>query len=182
LFLVREWYGWTGRPNDGARLLAVDVARGVVEREVAWGWRVAGQRPRVLPGPADSSIYTVENGRSIAGDMEQPVRVGNDVHFGVSWTRADKRPGSRKSGWEKLRAMIRHARPTAPGQPRERPGLFVVERGGPQFLRTVLALPRDEKDLDDVDTDAEDHCGDAARYRVLAVGAEVVLRRTVGLV
>jgi hypothetical protein len=32
------------------------------------------------------------------------------------------------------------------------------------FLRTVPTLQRDETKPDDVDTDQEDHCGDACRY------------------
>jgi hypothetical protein len=33
-----------------------------------------------------------------------------------------------------------------------------------QFIRTVPALPRDEVDMDDVDSRAEDHVGDETRY------------------
>jgi hypothetical protein len=49
--------------------------------------------------------------------------------------------------------------------PREDPGLFVFENCL-QFLRTIPLLPRDlEGDPEDVDTDAEDHIADEARYR-----------------
>jgi len=174
LYRVREWYGWNGEPNKGLRMLAVDIARGIVERELDWGWRDPNPdlAPRVRPGPADSSIYTVENGVSIGGDMGQKVRVGNIEYKGAHWTRADKRPGSRKTGWEAIRKMMKAGhRPK--DRPRERPGLFVVGDECPQFLRTVLALPRSERDLDDVDTDAEDHVGDEVRYRVRASGVVV---------
>lgn len=188
LFRVGEWYGWTGRANEGLRMLAVDVAAGIVEREVLRGWRDDSQRwgrshgaSRVRPGPADSSIFTVENGRSIALDMEGPVRIGGKVYPGVSWTAADKRPGSRVAGWEEMRAMIRAARPPGPGSVRERPGFFVVGDECPQFLRTVLSLPRDEKNLDDVDTDAEDHIADEVRYRIRSAGTEPRTGRTVGM-
>lgn len=177
VFRIAEWYGWTGRPNEGLRMLAVDVAKGIVEREVMWGWRTATSC-RVKPGPADSSIFTVENGISIAQDMAKPVRIGNHVHKGVEWTHADKRPGSRKSGWELMRKMVRNAKPE--NGPREHPALFVIEGRNPQFLRTILSLPRDERDLDDVDTDSEDHIADEVRYRVRAVGTEVRSGRTTG--
>lgn len=181
VFRIGEWYGWTGRANEGRRMLAVDVAAGIVERELLRGWRERGSRKsRVRPGPADSSIYTIENGRSIGLDMEQPVRIGNEVYPGVAWTRADKRPGSRKSGWEQMRAMIRDAH-RVKGRPREKPGLFVVGDECSQFIRTVLALPRDEKDLDDVDTDAEDHVADECRYRIRAAGAVVRSGKTTGM-
>jgi hypothetical protein len=171
VFRVAEWYGSTGRPNEGLRMLAVDVAKGIVERELARGWRNVGQRAsRVKPGPADSAIYTVENGVSIGLDMAKPVRIGDIVYPGVEWTRADKAPGSRTAGWERTRQMIRGARPEEPGRPRETPGLFVVGTACPEFLRTMLGLPRDEKNLDDVDTDAEDHIADEVRYRVRSAG------------
>lgn len=179
VFRVAEWYGWTGQPNEGLRMLAVDVAKGIVEREVAWGWTdTSGSR--VHPGPADSSIYDVENGRSIALDMESPVRIGNVMYPGVQWLRADKRPGSRKQGWEQMRAMIRAAQPQ-PGTVREEPGFFVVGERNPQFLRTVLSIPRDEKDPDDVDTDAEDHQADEVRYRIRSSGSRVSSGQTVGM-
>lgn len=179
LFRVAEWYGWNGRPNKGLHMLAVDVAKGIVEREIAWGWR-PGKKSRVRAGPADSQIYVVENGVSIAMDMQKPVRIDKDVHHGVTWTRADKRPGSRKTGWEMMRKMIKAARP-APGLPRERPGLFVVGERCEHFLRTVLGLPRDQKDMDDVDDDAEDHVADEVRYRVSAVGSQATWGPTVGM-
>lgn len=169
LFRVREWYGWTGKANEGKKMLAADVAAGIVEREVLWGWRKGGQC-RVAAGPADSQIYDVQNGMCIAADMEKPVRIGGQVYHGVPWVRADKSPGSRKNGWELMRKMIAAAE--VKQGPREVPGLFVVGAQCAQFLRTVISLPRDEKDLDDVDSDAEDHVADEARYRVLATGLE----------
>lgn len=174
LFRVKEWYGWSGEPNKGLRYLAVDISKGIVEREMQWGWRTENTNDplRVKPGPADTSIYTIENGASIGNDMEQPVRIGNLMHKGVCWTRADKRPGSRKTGWEAIRKMMRAAHRSETGA-REKPGLFIVGDECPQFLRTVLSLPRSQRDLDDVDTTAEDHCGDETRYRVRATGIVV---------
>lgn len=182
LFRIREWYGWTGQPNHGVRMLAAEVAAGIVERELIWGWRTRGRREcRVRTGVADSAIWSSENGPSVALDMERPVRIEGHVYPGIKWLPADKRPGSRKVGWELVRSMMRNARRPGPGLPREKPGLFVVGRQCPQFLRTVLTLPRDEKDPDDVDSDAEDHCGDETRYRCRAVGQEVRGGRTVGI-
>lgn len=180
LFRVREWYGFTGKANDGLKMLAVDVAKGIIEREVLWGWR-QGDSCRVRAGPADSQIYTVENGVCIANDMATKVRVEGTVYQGVNWTKADKRPGSRKLGWEMMRKMISHAQPNPNGGPREAPALFVVDGRNPQFLRTVLSLPRDEKDMDDVDSDAEDHIGDEVRYRIRAVGTSIKSKSTVGM-
>ena len=175
VFLIWEWYGWTGHANTGLRMLAVDVAQGIVERELAWGLHA-----RVRPGPADTSIYAVQNGVSIARDMAKPVTIGGRPRPGVQWTQADKRPGSRKQGWERLRMLIKAAHPNTDGTPRERPGLFVVGERCVQFLRTVPSLPRDERDPDDADTTAEDHLADGVRYRCWSGGQRVRQGRTIG--
>jgi hypothetical protein len=112
---------------------------------------------RVQPGPADSSIYDVTDtgSRSIADTMRE---------HGVLWEEADKKPGSRKNGWERIREMFAASACPAP----ELPGLWVFDTCR-QFIRTVPLLPRDDKKPDDIDTSAEDHIGDESRYRVLAV-------------
>ncbi len=85
---------------------------------------------------------------------------------GVRWTRAHKGRGSRRTGAERLRALLAGARPGETGA-REQPGLFVFETCR-HFIRTVPVLPRDDRDPDDVDTNAEDHVYDETRYRVMA--------------
>lgn len=183
LFRVAEWYGWNKKPNEGLRMTALEIAKGIVLREIRMGWRSArgSDRPRVRPGPADSSIYDAENGVCIATDMEQSVRFPDGTtHVGILWERADKSPGSRKTGWQDVRQMMKSARPDQPGLPRERPGLFVFSTCD-QFVRTVPVLPRDEDDLDDVDSDSEDHIGDEVRYRVRFSKTRPPSQRAVGL-
>lgn len=177
LYRVYEWYGWNGKPNEGLRMLATDVAEGIIDREVRWGLNT-----RVKAGPADSAIFDVENGVSIAADMRRPVRMDNGRTYpGVLWSRADKRPGSRKSGWEMMRKMLKAAHPPAgDSRVREHPGLFATDKCK-QFISLVPVLPRDEKDPDDLDTDAEDHIADETRYRVRASGTRVRSGRTVGV-
>ena len=52
------------------------------------------------------------------------------------------------------------------GGPREHAGIFALSCCE-QWVETVPTLPRSEKDPDDVLTEAEDHMGDATRYRIL---------------
>lgn len=151
-FRVQEWYGWRpNKPNEGLRLTAAEVAEGIKEKE-----RTYFADRRVYPGPADAAIFdsSTSDGESVAQVMQK---------HGVRWTKADKGPGSRINGWERMRTLLKNAIPPEDGSPRERPGFFVTD-SCPQFIRTVPTLPRDEKNLDDVDTDAEDHCGDECRY------------------
>lgn len=170
LFRIQEWYGWTGKPNEGLRALATDISAGIVEREIRWGLRRRYDNwCRVRPGVADSAIFTAENGNCIAVDMKVRVRMDDGYSYpGVQWIPADKRPGSRITGWDQMRRMMKAAWP-GPMGPREKPGLFIFGHCH-QFIRTIPVLPRDEKDPDDVNTDAEDHVADEVRYRVRHVG------------
>lgn len=155
LFRIAEYYGWNGKPNEGTRKTVTEIAKEILRieaDELPWG-------KRVKPGPADSSIFDVESGRCLADDM---------ARVGVRWERADKSPGSRKTGAQELRkrllAGLRH--------PMEEPGLFCFSTCR-QFVRTVPTLPRKERDPDDVDSDAEDHVYDEVRYRCRAVKREI---------
>ena len=156
LFRVAEWYGCDQRePNTGLRMPARDVARGILSREEDMRARGLISRP-ISPGPADTSIFDSDPGvPSVAQDM---------ARLGVAWERADKSAGSRHQGWQQLRQRLQASLAPAP---REAPGLFVF-RTCHSWLSLVPVLPRDDKDLDDVDTDAEDHLGDETRYRVRA--------------
>ena len=52
-------------------------------------------------------------------------------------------------------------------RPLETPGLWAFDTCR-QFIRTVPVLPRSERNIEDVDTDAEDHAWDSTMYRLLA--------------
>lgn len=175
-FRIAEWYGTTGKTNEGLKMLASDIAAGIIERELA-----LGIHSRVVPGPADNSIWDVVNGNSIAADMIKPVRVNGRLYSkGVDWIRSDKSKGSRVGGWLRIQAMLDAAKvkkvPLVGMEdvlvpvPREKPGLFFFNTC--KHVKDLLpTLPRDEKNPDDVDTDAEDHLGDEIRYFVLSLNS-----------
>lgn len=158
LIRVAELYGAANRGgmvfghNKGTKLSAQKLARAVRDYEaelIMLGW-IPG---KAFPGPADNQIYDVterESG-SIASKMEKE---------GVYWVRSDKRSGSRVNGLQLIRDRLESA------VERNGPGLFVMNNCK-AFINTVPALPRDEKKIDDVDTDAEDHAYDDTRYMVL---------------
>lgn len=160
LFRIAEWYGWSGTENEGVKMLATEISKGIIEREVKMGIH-----DRVKAGPADNSIFDQDASStdSVASKMEESVRLDDGaVYDGIEWDRSDKRPGSRKQGWEAMRTRLKAVECEGP---REEAGIFVFDNCE-QWLRTVPTLPRSEKDPDDVDTDAEDHIGDETRYRV----------------
>jgi hypothetical protein len=152
LFLIAEWYGWTGKENEGIRMLATEVGKGIRNKEEVMMDALWVGKRNANPGPADSSIFDLENGNCISDDMGR---------VGCYWDRADKSPGSRKQGWEKMRQLMANSVENSRDEPH-----FYVFNTCRQWLRTVPTLPRDEKDPDDVDSRAEDHAGDGTRYRV----------------
>ncbi len=147
LIAFAEYYSWTGKPNEGNRELAVESGRNIKALEKALG--VHGL---VRPGPADNAIFDTENGNNISDDMAK---------VGIKWTRSDKRPGSRVNGWQIMRRMMKM---TMEGG--EEAHLYFMENCT-HCIRTLPALPRDEKKWDDIDSNTEDHAGDSIRYRVL---------------
>lgn len=173
-FRIREWYGCTTKPNTGLDMLASEIAEGIAQRELNWGWReTASNWCRVKTGVADAQIFAAENGNCIATDMKIRVRLEDGNKYpGIKWIASDKRPGSRVTGWTQMRTSIKNASPNIKYDndeeiiaiyPRELPGLFVFSNCT-NFINLIPVLPRDEKNMDDVDTDAEDHIADETRY------------------
>jgi len=175
VFRIKEWYGCQpNKPNAGLDLLATDISEGIVKRELEWGWREQGEKwCRVRPGVADAQIFAAENGNCISTDMKVAVRLDDGFKYpGIKWIAADKRPGSRKTGWAQMRQRLKNAGPNKKldenGEviavfPREKPALFVFSNCT-AFIDTIPVLPRDEKEPDDVNTEAEDHVADESRY------------------
>ena len=144
--LVRfdEWYGSTGRANEGVKLTAEEVARGILEREKGL---------TLIGNVADPSIFAEDGGPSIAERMRR---------MGVIFHRADNTRVGRLgplSGWDQMRARI-----LGDG---ERPMLFVFDTCR-DFLRTVPALCHDPDRPEDLDSSAEDHIADETRYACLS--------------
>ena len=151
LIRFHEWYGWTGKRNEGVKMLPGAVAQGIIDRE-----EDMDLRGRVRPGPADHNIFTNDSGPTADSIMREK---------GVTWEMAVKGPGSRKAGWEVMRQLLAQARPEPGHNAREKPGMFVCDRCA-QFQETVPNLSRLDRDMDDIDTEAEDHIADETRYRV----------------
>jgi len=90
--LIREWYGWNGKPNEGNGMTAFQIAEGIKLREdkmrEKFGYSIS-------PGPADTNIWDVHNGETVINDFEAA---------GVYWHRANKGPGSRKPGAQLMRS------------------------------------------------------------------------------
>ena len=148
LLRIGEWYGWNGTPNIGLRMLESDFIRKLKEREFLLKQKYGIRE--IFNGPADSAIFTVQDGLSIADKHE--IR-------GIAWHCAKKGPGSRVHAWQEVRQLLSNALE----DPMEDRGLFVTE-DCTQFIRTVPPLQRDQKNLDDINTESEDHIIDEVGY------------------
>lgn len=155
LIMVQELYGTAELgSNKGLRLPSSEIAKKIkfednLLRVSKW---ISG---KVFPGPADNQIRDV---REIDVDtIEQKMS-----DQGVYWEHSDKSPGSRKIGLELVReslaAVIRNDRSI--------PHLYFMDNCLAS-IELLPSLPRDEKNIDDVDTASEDHIYDAVRYRCL---------------
>jgi hypothetical protein len=170
LIKLNEWYGTQGiGTNKGLRLSATMIALGIREREIAMlkeHW--LARQP--WPGPADNQIRDVRE-----DDVDTIEKKMADK--GVRWQTSDKSAGSRKNGLELMRerllaSMLRAGMKfdfldlDACEISAEDPGIYFMENclG---TITTLPALPRDEENLDDVDSESEDHPYDETRYRVL---------------
>ena len=139
--------------NRGLMYSAFTIADKIKEYELELlreGW--IEEQP--WPGPADNQISDVRE-----SDVDTIEKKMSDR--GVRWIKSDKSPGSRKIGLQLMRDRLE-----ATMLGREDPGLFFMDNCRAS-IATIPTLPRDDDDMDDVDTDAEDHPYDMARYRVL---------------
>ena len=137
----REWYGCVeGKPNTGLKLTAEEVARGIKAKEAD---------EKIAYGVLDPAAFAVDGGPSIAQMMARE---------GVIFRPADNKRVSQKgalSGWDQMRARLKGSDGV--------PMLYVFETCR-DFIRTVPVLQHDPDKPEDVDTDAEDHVADEARY------------------
>jgi len=163
LVQIFEWYGCKRDKqgqmefeNKGIKLGSGAIAKGIVEREIsllANGW--ISKKP--YPGPADNQIGSVT-------DTEKDTTAKTMADNGIEWTTSDKASGARAIGMQIVRDKLEAVKKN------EGPGLYFMSNCIAS-ISTIPTLPRDEDKLDDVDTDAEDHCYDMVRYRCL-VGAD----------
>lgn len=163
IFRIAEWYGTTGKPNEGIGLTGTEMGEGIREREMEMPFQGNVHR-RVRPGPADHSIFG-EGGKSAAAKAETVH--SKMMKCGIRFEKALKGPGSRKAGWQVCRDYLGNALPIENGY-REEPGLYIFDNCR-HFINLVPTLTRSDADPDDIDTEVEDHIGDELRYRLRRV-------------
>jgi len=143
VILFDEWYGWNGKPNEGLRMEAPEVAEDIRKLE--------GKR-RVAYRVGDPSMWKVDGGPSIAETMNR---------HGVIFRKADN---SRITGYAEVRNRI--------AGDEDGPMFFAARNCHAGFWRTMPDVVMDEHRFglksEDVDTDQEDHEYDMVRMALMS--------------
>ena len=140
MYRIREYYGCTGTPNEGVRMEPGAVARKIKELEAG----DPNLRGRSIHRVGDPAIWGSDGTESIGALMER-----ERVYF-------ERGDHARIDG-----KMQVHHRLAFDAQGYPRLQVFNTCR---HFTRTVPALVYDESDVEDIDTDGEDHIYDELRY------------------
>lgn len=152
MYCYREWYGVKRTstnevvPNEGLKMTAEEVARGIRQRE-------SGDED-VMYSVADPSIFATDGGPSIRERMARE---------GVRFRPADNKRVSNVGavgGWDALRARLRGDGDGVP--------MIFFSRHCTEIIRTLPALQHDPKHPEDLDTTQEDHAADSVRYACMS--------------
>ena len=145
LYRIREYYGCTGRPNQGVCFEPSRIAeeiRNIEEND-------PNIKGRSIIGIADPSVFDGSRGRSVAEIMEKA---------GVYW-----RPGDNARISGKMQYHYRFAF-DGEGVP-----MLYIFNTCKNFIRTVPSLCYDTLNVEDIDTSAEDHIYDECRYVLMHI-------------
>lgn len=141
-YRIKELYGCTGTPNEGVKETPQEVAKQMLEIEKT----DSNLKGRRITRFADTAIFSTDSGKSISDSFEE---------MGVYWEKVSK---------ERLHGQMQcHYRLAFDelGQ-----AMFYVFSNCKNFIRTIPTLVFNEtgKNIEDVDTEMEDHIYDEWRY------------------
>lgn len=137
IVVYREWYGTTGEANVGLRLTALEIAKGIKDR---------ARDEKYAAMVADPAIFSQNGGESISETMAKS---------GVQFWAADNK---RVAGWQQI-----HLRLTGTEDSEGEPLLYLFDTCL-HTIRTLPALQHDTHNVEDVDSNMEDHAPDTLRY------------------
>lgn len=140
LYRIREYYGCTGTPNTGVKMEPSDVARKIKQIEA----EDPNLKGRNIHRVGDPAIWGSQGTESIGALMER-----ERVYF-------EKGDHARIDGKMQVHHRLAFDESGIP--------MLYVFSTCKHFIRTVPNLVYDEKDVEDIDTDGEDHIYDELRY------------------
>ena len=144
-YRYREWYGCEpNRPNVGLKLTPPQIAQGIIDREKD----CEGPEGLKVIRIADPAIFDRSRGESVAQMMEP-----SGQRPGVYFSPGDH---NRLPGKAQFHERLRFGEDGLPK--------MQVFKTCTDFIRTIPALPYSLTKVEDIDSDAEDHIYDEARY------------------
>ncbi len=140
LVFYREWYGGDKEQiGKGLHMEDDAVATGIARRS-------AGEKFEIAYSVADPSIFNVVTGVSIAETHRKN---------GVTWRKADNK---RVAGWGQV-----HQRLNGSAESEGLPMIYFFDTMR-ETIRTLPLLQHDDVNIEDLDTNMEDHAADVVRY------------------
>ena len=147
IIIYREFYGWTGKADEGAKMEATEIAKQI--RKI--------QPEKVDCMVADPAIFDVSRGESIADQMSKPVVLDEGtLAQGIFWQPADNK---RINGWQQIRNRL----VGVDSQP-----LLYIFKSCRNLIRTLPIMQFDLRRPEDLDTAMEDHAVDTLRYMCMS--------------
>ena len=138
LVIYREYYGTTGKPNEGLKINANEIATEIKNMQL--GEQIDDQ-------VADPAIFDVSVGVSINEQMNEQ---------GIFWRPADNK---RVPGWQQIRTRLKGIE----GKP-----LIFIMSSCASLIRTIPIMQYDKAKPEDLDTRLEDHALDTLRYMCMS--------------
>lgn len=139
-YLILQYYGSTGQPNEGCKLQPYELFKEIREIEDSHRWL----KGKYIAGVADPAIWDAEYGESIADVAEK---------FRLYFEKADN---SRINGWMQCHYRFEFDKNGYP--------MVYFFNTCKDAIRTIPLLMYSETKVEDLNTDLEDHFADSFRY------------------
>ena len=153
----REWYGMQpGKPNEGLKLTAENVAAGIDERTPR------EDRDLIKYTVADPSMFSEDGGPSLA-ERIMMTKGPDGKTLGIVLRPADNARVSRGrghlGGWDMMRQRFIGEDDSS---------MIVCFNTCKDSIRTIPTIQHDPDHAEDLDTDSEDHAADEWRYACMS--------------
>lgn len=141
LIIYREYYGWTGKPNEGVKMELAEIGKNTKQMQ---GYEVMNNQV------ADPAIFD-ESKKNMGMTQAEEL-----AKYGCIYQRADNK---RVAGWQQIRARLLG---------RDGSPLIYITEDCKSLIRTLPIMQYDKTKPEDLDTSLEDHLMDVLRYICMA--------------
>lgn len=161
LYRFGELYGWNGQPNEGVRQTDSEIAEAIIEREVDLGlrhsgenWQSKGLKRKVLR-LAGHDCWNKKP--DYKGGGQGPATMEIWAKYGLYFSKGDSDRNL------KIRQFHERLRIRDDGPP-----MVQIYNTCNHFIRTIPLLQSDQNNIEDIDSDLEDHVYDEACHIFMA--------------